>query len=92
MATLDSRSAFDLVDVELLKRLNSIGFPNDISLLVSKWLTNRYFYASFIGENSVVHHCKLGTLQGSILRPILYVFFVSPLFDLAIMTMFTDDT
>ena len=32
-----------------------------------------------------------GTVQGSILGPILYAIFVSPLFELAKMTLFADD-
>ena len=33
----------------------------------------------------------VGTVQGSILGPILYALFVSPLFDLTKMTLFADD-
>ena len=92
MATLDLSSAFDVVNVELLlKRLRVMGLPRDIITLLSEWLTNRYFYVSLEGENSYVHHCGVGTVQGSILGPILYALFVSPVFDLASMTMFADD-
>ena len=92
MATLDLSSAFDVVNVELLiKRLKVMGIPKDITDLITEWLTNRYFYVSLEGENSYVHHCKAGTVQGSILGPILYALFVSPVFDLALITMFADD-
>ena len=92
MATLDLSSAFDVVNVELLlKRLKIMGLPSDIILLVSEWLTTRYFYISLEGGNSCIHSSGVGTVQGSILGPILYALFVCPVFDLAMLTMFTDD-
>ena len=81
MATLDLSSAFDVVNVELLlKRLEIMGIPHDIITLLSEWLRNRYFYVSVEGENSCIHHTEVGTVQGSILGPILYALFVSPIF------------
>ena len=41
--------------------------------------------------NSYVHFSSTGTIQGSILRPILYAMSVSPLLDLRKMTLFADD-
>ena len=92
MSTLDLSSAFDVVNVELLlRRLKILGLPGDIISLISEWLTNRYFYVGIDGENSYIRHCGVGTVQGSILGPILYALFVSPLFDLEKMTLFADD-
>ena len=92
MASLDLSAAFDVVNVELLlKRLNIIGLPSDVIDLVSVWLTNRYFYVSLDGSNSCVHECSVGTVQGSILGPILYSIFVSPLLALTELTLFADD-
>ena len=92
MASLDLSSAFDVVNVDLLiKRLKIIGLPSDIICLINEWLNTRYFYVSVDGENSIIHSIGVGTVQGSILGPILYALFVSPLFDLAKMTLFADD-
>ena len=92
MASLDLSSAFDVVNVELLlKRLRIMGLPCDMVTLISEWLSNRFYYVSLGGENSYIHHCGVGTVQGSILGPLLYALFVSPLFDLAKMTLFADD-
>ena len=67
-------------------RLRRLGLPDDLISLVGNWLTLRYFYVSVGGENSVVHELNVGTVQGSILGPILRAIFISPLFDLAQMT------
>ena len=92
MASLDLSSAFDVVNVKLLlKRLEIIGLPHDLIELVSKWLTLRYFYVSLGENNSYVHESDVGTVQGSVLGPILYALFVSPLLDLEKITLFADD-
>ena len=92
MSSLDLSAAFDVVNVELLiKRLNRIGLPEDLIQLVHIWLTERYYYISLESGNSYVHTCTVGTVQGSIMGPILYALFVSPLLDLAKMTLFADD-
>ena len=93
MASIDLSAAFDLVNIELLlKRMKIMGLPNDIMELVEKWLTTRYYYVSIKGNNSYVHLSRVGTIQGSILGPILYAIYTSPLFDLQKMTSFADDT
>ena len=92
MATLDLSAAFDVVNVQLLlKRLDIIGFPTDILTLVKNWLSSRHFYVSIDGESSYIRSSGVGTVQGSILGPILYALFVSPLLDLEKITLFADD-
>ena len=92
MASLDLSAAFDVVNIKLLiLRLRLLGLPDDLISLVGNWLSLRYFYVSVGGENSIIHSLDVGTVQGSILGPILYAIFVSPLFDLAKMTKFADD-
>ena len=92
LASLDLSSAFDLVDVNLLiKRLKKIGLPSDIVELISVWLKDRSFYVSINGQNSIMFDLLLGTVQGSILGPILYAIFVSPMFDLCGLLAFADD-
>ena len=92
MASLDLSAAFDVVNVELLlKRLSVIGLPMDIIEIVSNWLKVRYLYVTIDGVSSYVHETNVGTVQGSILGPILYAIFVSPLFDLTDLTLYADD-
>jgi hypothetical protein len=92
VASLDMSSAFDLGNINLLvKRLFKIGFPSDEVNLISAWLRDRYFYVSIDGEASVLFDLLLGTVQGSILGPVLYAIFVSPIFDIADLTAFAND-
>ena len=92
MASLDLSSALDVVNMDLLiKRLIIIWIPDDIVSLISVWLKNRSFYVMVGEDSSDVHLLDAGTVQGSILGPILYAIFVSPMFDLAKMTLFADD-
>ena len=92
MSSIDLSAAFDVVNVDLLlKRLNILGLPNDVIDLIRIWLKERYFYVNIENRNSYVHTSKVGTIQGSILGPILYSLFVSPLLDLTYLTLFADD-
>ena len=92
MASLDLSAAFDLVNVELLiKRLRLIGLPRDLVNLIKTWLTDRKFFVEANGSCSAVYYSDTGTIQGSVLGPVLYAIFVSPLFDLTNITNFADD-
>ena len=63
----------------------------DLVKLIEIWLTKRKFYLELDGQVSHVLESEDGTIQGSVLGPILYAIFVSPLFDLANLTNFADD-
>jgi hypothetical protein len=92
MSSLDLSAAFDVVNVKLLlKRLRILGLPDDVVVLIDKWLSVRHFFVSLGDSSSIIHSLNVGTVQGSILGPILYAIFVSPLFELAKMTKFADD-
>jgi hypothetical protein len=82
MASLDLSAAFDIVDVNLLiKRLEIIGLPSDLVSLIKVWLSDRCCYVGIYNKNSYFYDSLTGTVQGSILGPILYAIYVSPLFD-----------
>jgi hypothetical protein len=59
--------------------------------LIEVWLSDRLFYVSVDGKNSVLYKLVLGTGQGSILGPVLYAIFVAPLFDFEMLLAFADD-
>ena len=92
MASIDLSAAFDVVNIDLLlERLRIVGLPVDVVELIKVWLTNRSFYVELNDLNSVLHDINLGTIQGSILGPILYAIYVAPLFDLTDLSNFADD-
>jgi hypothetical protein len=92
VASLDLSSAFDVVNVNLLlKRLKIMGLPSDVIKLISVWLRDRSFYVSVDGSNSITYDSLLGTVQGSILGPVLYAIYVSPLSDIEFLLTFADD-
>ena len=92
MASLDLSAAFDVVNTQMLvKRLKILGLPEDVIALIEIWLQNRSFYVSVGNRNSILYDLISGTVQGSILGPILYSIYVSPVFDLVHMSSFADD-
>ena len=92
MASVDLSAAFDVVNIDLLiGRLRIIGLPRDIIELIRCWLNNRTFFVEINGLNSMFYDINSGTIQGSILGPILYAVYVSPLFDLTDLSNFADD-
>ena len=92
MASLDLSAAFDVVNIDLLmKRLVILGLPNDVLSLIEIWLRNRLFYVEIDGQVSKFFEINHGTIQGSILGPVLYAIYVSPLFDITNLSNFADD-
>ena len=79
MASMDLSAAFDVVNIELLlTRLRILGLPADVVALIEIWLKNRLFYVQVSDLNSNFIEINSGTIQGSILGPILYAIFVAP--------------
>jgi exonuclease III len=92
MSSLDLSAAFDLVNLNLLiKRLRIMGIPNDLIQLLEIWLRQRSFYVEANGQNSKILETNVGTIQGSILGPILYALFIRPLYKITKVTTFADD-
>ena len=85
-------SDFDVVNLDLLlTMLRVVGLPADLVALIKTWLSNRNFYVEVNGVNSKFYYSNSGTIQGSILGPILYALFIAPLFDLTELYTFADD-
>jgi hypothetical protein len=92
MSSLDLSAAFDLVNLDLLmKRLKIMGIPDDLLQLLEVWLRQRSFYVEANGQNSTILENDVGTIQGSILGPILYALFIRPLYKITKVTTFADD-
>ena len=72
-------------------RLKLVGLPDDVIALIEVWLRDRLFYVDIADQVSFLHEINTGTIQGSILGPILYAIYVAPLFDLEDLSNFADD-
>jgi len=93
VVSLDLSAAFDMVNPDLLiNRMMIAGLPNDVTTLVKNWLTNRAAYVKFGGESSMFFNVPEGTVQGSVLGPILFAIFVAPMFELATVSSYADDS
>ena len=68
-----------------------MGMPGDVIELIEIWLRNRSYHVEVNGEVSTLRFLLCGVVQGSILGPILYAIYVSPLFDLIDLINFADD-
>ena len=92
LSSLDLSSAFDIVNRHLLfKRLEIFGLPEDVRLLIENWLEERLFYVECAGSSSTIHEDKSGTIQGSVLGPVLFCLFIRPLFEIEDLTTYADD-
>jgi hypothetical protein len=92
MSSLDLTAAFDLVNLDLLlKRMRIMGIPEDLLQLLEIWLRQRSFYVEASGQTSTILESDVGTIQGSILGPILYALFIRPLYRITKVTTFADD-
>jgi hypothetical protein len=68
-----------------------LGIPADVVDLIKIWLEDRSYYVSIDGKNSMFVEFLCSMVKGSILGPIVYATYVSPLFDLHNLTNFADD-
>jgi hypothetical protein len=93
MASLDLSAAFDVVNTDLLvARLTVIGLSKDFINIIEEWLTNRNAYVEVEQTNSMFFPIQCGTVQGSVLGPILFSLFISPIYELEEMVSYADDS
>ena len=93
VSSIDMSAAFDVVDHQLLiKRLKIMGLPDNLISVIQNWLTNRVFYVEINGKVSPWMDIEWGTIQGSILGPILYALYTSPISDIVkLIVTYADD-
>jgi len=93
VVSLDLSAAFDMVNPDLLvERLKISGVPNDISEIIRDWLSERKAYVEIGGETSYMFEVPEGTVQGSVLGPVLFAIFIAPMFDLVNANSYADDS
>ena len=92
VASLDLSAAFDVINIELLvKRLEQVGIPKDLLKILESWLTDRIAYVEVAGTCSSYFRVDSGTVQGSVLGPILFNLFISPLIRSEKIVAYADD-
>jgi hypothetical protein len=93
MGSLDLTAAFDVVDIDLLmKRLLTLGLPSDWLDLLGAWLRDRAAFVEVSADRSMLFDVNIGTVQGSILGPVLFSLFIAPVFGLNKIFAYADDT
>jgi len=76
----------------LLVRLKKMGLPNDVIIMLESWLKNRLCYVEVRNSCSKYFDSDEGTVQGSILGPVLFSLFMSPLLVKEDLVSYADDS
>jgi hypothetical protein len=99
LVALDLSAAFDTVEHSvLLTRLqNSFGVSGMAGKWITSYLTGRSQYIHVGSESSAVTDCSCGVPQGSVLGPLFFVAYISPVARIAskfgvFLSQYADDT
>ena len=80
MALIDYSRAYDKVWQDaLLFKMQQMGVPTKMLRWVQAWLSNRLTWVTFDGEKSKTVILKQGVPQGSVLSPLLFLFYINDL-------------
>ena len=84
LVLLDLIAAFDTVNHELLlSRLSTYyGLCGSVVNWFTSYLTNRTQFLDINGTFSTIRHLGVGMPQGSVLGPLLYLLYTSPVVDI----------
>ena len=76
----------------LLKRMEIMGLPSDVLALIRSWLLERKAYVEVDGECSELFDVMAGTVQGSVLGPVLFNLFIRPMLESCSGPAYADDS
>lgn len=80
---LDLSSAFDTVCHEILiTRLSNIGITGSALSWLISYISDRKYYITIQGHKSGIAPVSQGVPQGSVLGPLLFIIYISPLGDI----------
>ena len=92
LVSIDLSAAFDVVNHGvLITRIENTGLPKDLVSLIENWLNNRLFYVEVGGRTSMIKNLEYGTIQGSVLGPVLFSLYMAPLLQIEELDLYADD-
>ena len=87
-----SKCAFDVVNcAPLIHWIKILGLPPDVCSLVEEWLKDRSAYIEIGQDTSDFFQVDDGTIQGSVMGPILFSIFIRPLLQMTGILAYADD-
>lgn len=90
--SLDLTAAFDVINHDLLKkRLELYGIGSQLVDTIMDWLHQRYAFVECEGKSSDFFKILKGTLQGSVLGPVLFALFILPIMEIDDVDVYADD-
>ena len=95
IAYMDFKKAFDSVPHKrLIYKLNKYGISGNLLSWIEDFLSNRSQYVKINNSKSSCHTVTSGVPQGSVLGPMLFIFFINDLPEICSVTtkIFADDT
>ena len=94
LLNIDLEKAFDSIWVQgLLYKLESVNFPHRMLCIISSFLSNRKGFIDVNGHYTELFDINVGLPRGSVLSPLLFVFYLSDfLSEVEVKFKFADDS
>ena len=94
LLNIDLEKAFDSIWVQgLLYKLESVNLPHRMLCIISSFLSNRKGFIDINGHYTELFDINVGLPQGSVLSPLLFVFYLSDfLSEVEVKFKFADDS
>ena len=94
LLNIDLEKAIDSIWVQgLLCKIESVNLPHKLLCIISSFLSNRKGFIGINGHYTEIFDINVGLPQGSVLSPLLFVFYLSDfLSEVEVKFKFADDS